>query len=64
MSSTEKLVAIGASSVLALNAFMLLLDERFAIFPFVFGFDIRYVLTFVIVGIGAVASVVKKMFKK
>jgi hypothetical protein len=64
MIDTEKLVAIGASSVLALDASMLLLDERFPIFPLVFGLDLRYVLTFALVGIGVVGAVVRRVFKK
>jgi hypothetical protein len=64
MTDTEKLVAIGASSVLALDASMLLLDERFPIFPLVFGLDLRYVLTFALVGIGVVGAVVRRVFKK
>jgi hypothetical protein len=64
MIDTEKVVAIGASSVLALDASMLLLDERFPIFPLVFGLDLRYVLAFALVGIGVVGAVVRRVFKK
>ncbi|HEV2118682.1 MAG TPA: hypothetical protein VGS11_01035 [Candidatus Bathyarchaeia archaeon] len=35
-------------SVLALDASMIVVDERLPIFPFVFGLDVRYVLTLVI----------------
>jgi hypothetical protein len=62
--NSQKIVAVGASSILALDAAMLLLDERLAIFPLVFGLDLRYVLTLGLVGIGAIGAVVRRMLKK
>ena len=61
---SQKIVAVGASSILALDATMLLLDERFPIFPFVLGLDLRYILTLGLVGLGAVGAVVRRVFKK
>ena len=62
--NSQKIVAVGASSILALDAAMLLLDERLAIFPLVFGLDLRYVLTLGLVGIGAIGAVVRRVLKK
>jgi hypothetical protein len=62
--NSQKIVAIGASSILALDAAMLLLDERLAIFPLVLGLDLRYVLTLGLVGIGAIRAVVRRVLKK
>jgi len=62
--NSQKIVAVAASSILALDAAMLLLDEQLAIFPLVFGLDLRYVLTLGLVGIGAIAAVVRRVLKK
>jgi len=62
--NSQKIVAVGACSILALDAAMLLLDERLAIFPLVFGLDLRYVLTLGLVGIGAIGAVVRRVLKK
>ncbi len=61
---SQKLVAFGASSILALNVLMLLFDERFAIFPYLFGLDIRYVLTIGFVGLEAVTAIIRRAFKQ
>lgn len=57
-------MAVGASSILALDAAMLLLDERLAIFPPVFGLDLRYVLTLGLLGIGVIGAVIRRVLKK
>jgi len=57
-------VAVGASSILALDAAMLLLDERLAIFPLVFGLDLRYVLTLGLLAIGVIGAVIRRVLKK
>ena len=62
--NSQKIVAVGASSILALDVAMLLLDERLAIFPLVFGLDLRYVLTLGLVGIGAIGAVARRVLKK
>ena len=70
--NSQKLVTIGASivslSIIALDASMLLLDEQFTIFPYVYGFDIRYLLslgiTLFTVGAVLVVKGFRKVFKK
>ena len=57
-------MAVGASSILALDAAMLLLDERLAIFPLVFGLDLRYVLTLGLLAIGVIGAVIRRVLKK
>ena len=59
----EKLVTGFVSAVMVLQVTMLALDERFAIFPYVFGLDIRYVLTIGMIGVSTVAGIVRRFFK-
>jgi hypothetical protein len=61
---TESIVAIGASSILALDASMLLIDERLAIFPLVFGLDLRYVLTIAVIVVSTVGATIHRVVKK
>ena len=49
---------------MALEGTMLLVDERIAIFPYIFGIDLRYVLSLGLFGVVAVVSILKKVFKK
>jgi hypothetical protein len=63
-STFEKIVTITTASIIGLNALMLMIDERISVFPYIFGLDIRYLLTLGLVGLGLVGAGVRRVLKK
>jgi hypothetical protein len=65
--NSQKLIALGASTILALDASMLVLDEQFPIFPLIFGLDLRYIsalgLVVFAVGLSVLVRLIRR-FKK
>ncbi len=62
--NSQKLIALGASTILALDASMLVLDERFSIFPLIFGLDLRYVLALGLVCFGVGLTVFVRLIRR
>jgi hypothetical protein len=62
--NSQKLIALGASAILALDASMLVLDERFSIFPLIFGLDLRYVSALGLVGFGVGITVFIRLIRR